>query len=1151
MSRFLCAVITAISSVAFAEGERAVWTLYSGNDNAHGLNTVTWKAADGVETTTSIDPEADYIVSDNKTIFISSASSAVNIFNGHSLTIGDIANNKAGAIFHYGGKPVTTDPATFMNDGVILSRGDWKTQYEAERVYQVVGMVTVTATSDSPFRMYRSNTGGGVAHGVMFNGPLCGSGYLQVGHGVGSGVNFVLYLAGGCADFSGNVSVASEANKRGALVVTNTTTTGSFSIGAGSDLSMFSDTDVFTAGSLTLAAGSTLKFKASDYTSGTRQVRNNRIALTGAFSAASGVNVKIDFTDSANGKFSDAFDLITVPDSQTLNADDFTFVPTDGLHMTAAFSVRNDTETQTKTLVLTFEGSGLSVLTLKTSSNNTLGIAGATWSDNSIGTSSNYNYVVRDGKVLYISSATNSLNVFNGNLLQLGDGFSAGHLYQYGGFPVLSEIATFGNEGILLVSGAWRPRYSYHYLAAGKIKVTAPAESPFRIFCDYDGTYSGSIASLTWLGPLSGSGALQVDNGLSDKARCNDFSLKIYGGAADFTGRIVVTSQVSNVGVDCRAGLAVTNGALPAAVSIGTKSYLKFPGPGETTTLKSLQLDAGADLIVNASVSVSGEVTNRFTGAVCVTNTFTMTGPVNLKFAISQDGAAGGAFTILTVPYASALVAGDFNLILDADKFLTRGAELSVVEDVGAGVKRLTLTFEESSIVYQTASDLNVTGVILSGTYVSSMTNALHWSDLALPHAGSHYFCDAGRHGNGLVLRTPSDDTSAWTFPGKSLSIIGSSSYGAGFALLHTEFTIPVLRFVGPAEFHSKYELGGVTVHGEINVESGNVTWQSFAGGLFVHDGELTGSANLTLTGNGISSGNPGGYFEFRGINTAFSGKVNLTISSGSGAPSTEIDSSNRRKFETLYLNDGRNLGGAMSPADPQGVSINNCSMIITRKSLAIDEPTRGWHVGYMGRFNVISNDHVMTFKSPLAMYGTLCKEGEGTLVMGNPQPTFGAAGTNTTPDAESTNRQFVVSGGDVRVTSAYALNGMDVVCTNAASTFMLDAETENADLIQYGIIDILTPGTPFAVGGDAATINVAFTCGDEPEWSKKTLAICTVKAAAADAVEALLKGVRIGGSPSAIIESISRQNVTLGDADCVTFKAYVTTGGGMVILLK
>ena len=116
-----------------------------------------------------------------------------------------------------------------------------------------------------------------------------------------------------------------------------------------------------------------------------------------------------------------------------------------------------------------------------------------------------------------------------------------------------------------------------------------------------------------------------------------------------------------------------------------------------------------------------------------------MTGPVNLNLALSQDSACGGVFTILTVPYGSAINASDFNLNLDADKLLARGAALSVVEDAVAEVKRLTLSFEESSVVYQTESDL-VTALNLVADRVSSMTNALNWSDFAVPHAGAHYF---------------------------------------------------------------------------------------------------------------------------------------------------------------------------------------------------------------------------------------------------------------------------------------------------------------------------------------------------------------------------------------------------------------------------
>ena len=121
------------------------------------------------------------------------------------------------------------------------------------------------------------------------------------------------------------------------------------------------------------------------------------------------------------------------------------------------------------------------------------------------------------------------------------------------------------------------------------------------------------------------------------------------------------------------------------------------------------------------------------------------------------------------------------------------------------------------------------------------------------------------------------------------------------------------------------------------------------------------------------------------------------------------------------------------------------------------------------------------TVKSPLAVHGTLWKEGAGTLVLGNPAPTFGADATSETPDADATNRMFCVAAGDVKIASGDAVNGLDVVFTNSASRLVLDLDSEDETFGTYGLRNTKS-AVPFAVGGDVVKIPVVLDCAQPPE---------------------------------------------------------------------
>jgi hypothetical protein len=148
--------------------------------------------------------------------------------------------------------------------------------------------------------------------------------------------------------------------------------------------------------------------------------------------------------------------------------------------------------------------------------------------------------------------------------------------------------------------------------------------------------------------------------------------------------------------------------------------------------------------------------------------------------------------------------------------------------------------------------------------------------------------------------------------------------------------------------------------------------------------------------------------------------------------------------------------------------------------SLTLDEPTRGIFIKWVGRL-FANEGQTFTIASPLAVHGTLWKEGEGTLVLANPAPTFGEDAESATPDADATNRTFRVAGGDVKIASADAVNGLDVVFTNGAGRIVLDLDSEDETFRTFGLRNTKA-ATPFDVEGDVSEIPVLLNFANPPE---------------------------------------------------------------------
>ena len=182
-------------------------------------------------------------------------------------------------------------------------------------------------------------------------------------------------------------------------------------------------------------------------------------------------------------------------------------------------------------------------------------------------------------------------------------------------------------------------------------------------------------------------------------------------------------------------------------------------------------------------------------------------------------------------------------------------------------------------------------------------------------------------------------------------------------------------------------------------------------------------------------------------------------------------------------------------------------------ESLTLDEPTRGIFIKWVGRL-MANEGQTFTVKSPLAVHGTLWKEGAGTLVLGNPAPTFGADATSETPDADATNRMFCVAAGDVKIASVDAVNGLDVVFTNSASRLVLDLDSEDETFGTYGLRNTKA-AVPFAVGGDVVKIPVVLDFENPPARNTER-ALFTISASADEDLFlskiAIVKGEALAG---------------------------------------
>ena len=692
-------------------------------------------------------------------------------------------------------------------------------------------------------------------------------------------------------------------------------------------------------------------------------------------------------------------------------------------------------------------------------------------------------YLVENWKVLYtiISQAANKTFTFGGKRLTLGEvGNRTGNMEAK--TYTASTIMLFPADGLYLANG-WIRANGYQnreHPINGTVTVVSPASSPFFLGGHPRYTNMTLTVNATLVG-ASTAGLFVSDT--TQGATATNITVKLAGDCTGYEGSIMVTSVVKRAGGYFGAALSLGDISMPGSVTVGNESILRTVAKTTIATVGSLTLEPGACIALQADI-VSSKMTNGF---FRVTNAFAAEGPVTVTLPAALKKKAIDShvrFPIVEMPLSAPLSTDDFVMKFSDDVSIWPDEWFRFKVEEGTTSKMLTLEFElaQDPVVRQTASDDDT----YSPGFSSSLTNASHWSNLKVPEEGYHYLVEKGYAER---LRTISNTTLDYDFKGDSLTFRNAS-----FFLFCRTFAVPLLRVCsGSVATGSLLPYGVVRADRfEFGGETDSLVVQ--IGGFLELDGPICGPSTLVMNGNNKYGSN--GKVWLNGMNTNFTGKLRMSV--GQATPNdTDI-------FQTLYVSDGRNLGGARDAFTYDALSLDAYALLCTTNAATVtlaDGLNRGLYVTRVGRIRTAAGE-TLDVKWPLTLNGTLRKEGEGDLLLGGEALFTPAGGVPATLPTASSNIVVVKAGG-IGVTSAESLNGMELTF-EPGSKLVCKADPAAADLFARGLVNVKA-ATPFAVAGGLERIPVEIVSDVKAPGDNFVLAVATVPAESAASVMALM----------------------------------------------
>jgi len=612
------------------------------------------------------------------------------------------------------------------------------------------------------------------------------------------------------------------------------------------------------------------------------------------------------------------------------------------------------------------------------------------------------------------------------------------------------SFVKFNNDGLVLAEQArLQPHNSSHpYNIKGAVTVIAQKEE-YPAFIQQ--TTAARNISLNFLDKFKGAASVYS----AIKSSTNNFTVS-FADTTEYYGTLTTT----NINDDALLTVALSSD-FPGTLSISTNVTLAPATGVKITNLKYFDgavIDArSGTLEITGSIVKSGKIrvlTNNF-GA----NT------TNPRFS-----------ELVKFPADAGITADDFEFVgadgepLDCDSY-------NVTTDSAQGTTSITavrygyVKLRESDNTSRTKDN------------PSSMTNGLNWSDGLWP---TNPLVDYAAIDNNLRTFDSSDDIKQplddFVFKGHSLIMDD-----AILVMLNRSLSCGNLILRNGATFaYTPYYNG--SLYGKVTADEGNAYFSVYSYKTLTIESAIEGSGNVIFSSpGGVSTSDSRGYYVLKGNNDRFAGTMVVTMPYKMPADPVadwkKVTPSFDRNYTTLNLTSKGNLGGKLPAVNPKAFTIESMSRVKPADEitdLTLDEPTRGIFIKWVGRL-MANEGQTFTVKSPLAVHGTLWKEGEGTLVLGNPAPTFGENADRDTPDADATNCTFRVAAGDVKITSGDAVNGLDMVFTNSASRLVLDLDSEDETFRTFGLRNTKSP-VPFAVEGDITKIPVVLYSANPPE---------------------------------------------------------------------
>ena len=701
-------------------------------------------------------------------------------------------------------------------------------------------------------------------------------------------------------------------------------------------------------------------------------------------------------------------------------------------------------------------------------------------------------YIVANWKVFWTtaSQTANTTYTFGGKRLTLGEigkGKTAGYMEVR--TYTATTIAKFPDDGVVLANGYMKARgyKDREHPIDAKLTVTAPASAPFSL----GARNSYPDQTLTLKGELIGDSTtgLIVKNFID-----NDFAtnviVKLACDCSQYYGSITVTGLLDRTMSQFGAALSLTSIAMPGSVTVNNNGILRTAANTDIAELGSLTLNSGSCIALQAG-TVSGNVTNGF---FRVTDSFSATGPVavTIPYTVVPIDGTSRRFPVLEVPLESVLSTNDFAVefssVNDDSPWPLEWLHFEVEEDEMC--KRLVLVSEP--VVYQILNDSDT----YSPGYGSALTNEANWYGGILPRQGYNHLV-YGRYSK--LLRSLSDVSLDYVFPGDSLSVCRyTASRGASFMLFCRSFYVPFFHCVS-SSIASGSLLPVCILRADKMQFSGTTNFVTVQiGGYMEFDGPIYGSGVIMMKGNNTYGSN--GRVWLNGDNSNFKGKIGLSV--GSATPNdTDI-------FQTLYVANGNNLGGALDEFAYDALSLEAYAVLCTTNGSVTLESglNRGLYVNDVARIRAEAG-HTLTVNWPLTLNGTLRKEGEGNLLLGGDAlftPVDGVPAATPTADANI----VAVKAGGIGVNAAKSLNGM-ALQFEPGGKLICNADATDADLKARGLVNTKA-ATPFAVLADAGKIPVDIVSEDMPTEGNFTLAVLTVPSAQAESVQAMMGRVKV-----------------------------------------